>query len=141
MVGGIFTMMDISSSALRAERARMNMHANNLANAQTTHDADGNISPYRKKRMYFKTGNPAMTGSETLGVDVDRIEDDYRTDFVKKYEPGHPDADAEGNVLYPNVQVEIEMVDMMVAARAYEANLAAMDAAKQMFNGALAIIA
>ena len=141
MVGGVCTMLDISASALRAERARMNVHANNLANVHTTRDTDGNLNPYRRKRIFFKAGAPDLTGSEHLGVDVDRIDDDMTSDFIKRYQPGHPDADEEGHVSYPNVQVPMEMVDMMVAARAYQANLAAFDAGKQIMRGALQIIA
>ncbi len=141
MVGGIFTMMDISASALRAERARMNMHANNLANVDSTRDKDGKLNPYRRKRIFFKTGAPDITGSDRLGVSVDRIEDDFTTDFIKKYQPGHPDADSDGYVSYPNVQVPLEMVDMMMAQRAYQANITAMETAKQIMRGALQIIA
>ena len=139
-VGGVFTMMDISSSALAAERKRMNVIANNLANANTTRDADGNINPYRRKRVHFSAGAPEYTGSEKLGVRVDNISDDP-SDFRKVFQPGHPDADANGNVLYPNVELPIEMVDMMVASRAYEANITAMDSAKSILRGALQIIA
>jgi flagellar basal-body rod protein FlgC len=141
MVGGVFRMMDISASGLRAERARMNVHANNLANVQTTHDENGNPNPYRRKRIFFKPGAPDITGSEKLGVQVDRIDEDVSSDFKKRFEPNHPDADAEGYVLYPNVELPLEMVDMMVAQRAFQANLTAMDAAKQIHRGALQIIA
>lgn len=145
MVGGVFTMLDISASGLRAERARMNMHANNLANVYTTRDKDGNLNPYRRKRIYFQAGAPDLTGSENLGVSVGKIEDDYDSDFIYKYEPDHPDAIQEGEkkgyVAYPNVQTPLEMVDMMVAARAYQANLTAFDAGKQILRGALQIIA
>ncbi len=145
LVGGIFTMFDISASGLRAERARMNVHANNLANVNTTHDEFGNVNPYRRNRVFFKEGAPEITGSGHLGVSVDRIEKDYDTDFQYRYQPDHPDAITEGKwegyVAYPNVQVPVEMVDMMMASRAYEANLTTMDTAKQMHRGALRIIA
>ena len=140
-IGGIFTSFDIASSALRAERARMTMHANNLANANTTRDRYGDNNPYRAQRIHFKVGAPTMTGSDYLGVDVERVETDYDTDLTKRYMPGHPDADKDGYVLFPNVSVPLEMVDMMVAQRAFEANLAAFESAKSTFNGALRIIA
>lgn len=140
-IGGIFTAFDISASALRAERARMNMHANNVANANTIHDRDGQNNPYRRQQIFFKPGSPTMTGSEVLGVDVEKVETDYDTELQKRYMPGHPDADAQGYVKYPNVSVPLEMVDMMVAQRAFEANLAAFESAKTIFNGALRIIA
>jgi flagellar basal-body rod protein FlgC len=137
---GAFRMMDIGASALAAERARMNVVANNLANAQTTHDADGNPNPYRRKRIHFKPGAPEFTGSKTLGVRVDEIDEDP-SELREVYKPGHPDANAQGIVRYPNVRTEVEMVDMMVAQRAYEANVTSMEAAKQVIRGALRIIA
>lgn len=145
LVGGMFTMFDISASGLRAERARMNVHANNLANVNTTHDEFGNVNPYRRNRVFFKPGAPDVTGSREWGVQVDKIEQDFETDFQYRYQPDHPDAIQEGKwagyVAYPNVQVPVEMVDMMMASRAYEANLTSMDTAKQIHSGALRIIA
>lgn len=145
LVGGVFTMFDISASGLRAERARMNVHANNLANINTTHDEFGNANPYRRNRVFFKEGAPEITGSPRLGVAVDRVEKDFDTDLQYKYDPSHPDAIKEGKwkdyVAYPNVQPAVEMVDMMMASRAYEANLSTMDTAKRMYSGALRIIA
>jgi len=132
--------MDISSSALAAERARMNVIANNLANANTTRDDDGNKVPYRRKQIFFKEGAPEFTASNSLGVRVGSIEED-QTEFRLMYQPGHPDADQSGYVKYPNVHVPLEMVDMMVASRAYEANITAMESAKQIIKGALQIIA
>ena len=144
MLSGVFQIMDISASALHSERARMNVIANNMANANTIHtgkrDEDGRNIPYRRKRIVFRPGNPEVTGSEQLGVRVEKIEDDM-SDFREVYQPGHPDADVRGYVRYPNVQASVEMVDMMVAARAYEANITAMDSAKQILRGALSIIA
>ena len=140
-IGGIFTGFDIAASALRAERARMNMHANNLANANTLHDEYGNNNPYRRKQIFFKPGAPTMTGSDILGVQVEKIEDDYNTELKLQYMPEHPDADENGYIKAPNVSVPLEMVDMMVAQRAFEANLASFESAKNIFNGALRILA
>lgn len=139
-VGGVFTMMDISASALHAERARMNVIANNMANANTLYDVDGNYSPYRRKTIHFQPGAEEFTGSSSLGVSVEEIAED-QSDFRSVYQPGHPAADLNGYVYYPNVQVMVEMVDMMVAQRAYEANITAMDSAKMIMRGALQIIA
>lgn len=145
LVGGVFTMFDIGASALRAERARMNMHANNLANINSTRDEYGNINPYRKRRIIFAEGAPEITGSAGYGVRVEAIEKDYSSQLKMKYDPYHPDAIKEGQyagyVMMPNVDVAVEMVDMMVASRAYEANLTSMDTAKQIHSGALRIIA
>jgi flagellar basal-body rod protein FlgC len=144
LVGGIFTMFDISASGLRAERARMNVHANNLANVNTTVGEDGD-GPYRRRRVFFKEGAPEVTGSEQWGVSVAYEDKDYDTELQYKWEPYHKDAIKEGKyagyVAYPNVQVSVEMVDMMMASRAYEANLTTMDTAKQIHSGALRIIA
>lgn len=140
-VGGVFTMFDIATSALRAERARMNVHANNMANMLTTHDENGNPKPYTRKRVYFRPGAPEVTGSEVLGVSVARIDEDHSTAYLRRYEPQHPDADENGEVLYPNVSHMEETVNMMVAQRAYEANLTSFDSAKQIFNNALQMIA
>ena len=145
LVGGIYTMFDISASGLRAERARMNVHANNLANINTTHDKDGNPNPYTRKFVTFQEGAPEITGSPRLGVRVGAIGEDRDTQYQYRWEPNHPDAIAEGQykgyVKYPNVHVAVEMVDMMMASRAYEANLTTMDTAKQIHRGALRIIA
>ena len=86
-------------------------------------------------------GAPEVTGSEKWGVSVAYEDKDMDTAFQMKYEPTHPDANEEGYVLLPNVQVAVEMVDMMMASRAYEANLTTMDTAKQLHSGALRIIA
>lgn len=143
LVGGIFTMFDISASGLRAERARMNVHANNLANVNTLDGENG--EPYRRRRVFFEEGAPAITGSREWGVSVAREDKDYDTEFQYRYQPEHPYAAKEGKwagyVAYPNVQVPVEMVDMMMASRAYEANLTTMDTAKQLHSGALRIIA
>ena len=143
LVGGMFTMFDISASGLRAERARMNVHANNLANINTTRGEDG--EPYRRRLVRFAEGAPEITGSKRWGVSVDEVAKDFDTDFQYKYDPNHPDAIQEGKwkdyVAYPNVQAPVEMVDMMMASRAYEANLTTMDTAKQIHSGALRIIA
>lgn len=139
-IGGFFKMMDISASALQAERTRMNVVANNLANAYTTHDTEGNPSPFRRKMVQFKPGSPEITGSETLGVQVSEITPDEAA-FRRVHQPTHPDADAEGFVSMPNVDVPTEMMDMMVASRAYEANITAMESAKQIIRSALQIIA
>ncbi len=141
MNGGIFTMMDISASALRAERARMNVHANNLANAHTTRDEHGNINPYRRKQVYFRPGAPSITGSRTLGVEVSKIRPDYTSDFKRRYQPGHEDAGPDGYVTYPNIEVAVEMMDMMVAQRAFQANVTAFEAGKEVMRGALNLIA
>ena len=144
-IGGLFSTLDVSASALRAQRMRMNVVANNLANVNTTHDRAGNANPYRRKEIFFRPGAPDLTGSELLGVRVDKIEEDP-SESRWVYNPDHPDAVKDpagehfGCVQMPNVDLPIEMIDMMEASRAYEANITAMDATKQMVLNTLEIL-
>ena len=135
----------IAATGMTAQQLNVEVIANNLANINTTHDEHGNAVPYRRNRVFFKEGAPEITGSRHLGVSVDEVSKDYDTDLQYKYDPSHPDAIKEGKwkdyVAYPNVQAPVEMVDMMMASRAYEANLTTMDTAKQIHRGALRIIA
>jgi len=110
--------MDISASGLNAEWVRMQVIANNVANAETTRTPEG--GPYRKQQVVFSTVLHDLQGVKVKGI----ISSNEPPRMV--YEPGHPDANAEGFVAMPNVKVPMEMVDMMTASRAYEANLAAM---------------
>jgi flagellar basal-body rod protein FlgC len=140
----LFGGLEISASALTAERLRMDVVAENLANAQTTRGADGN--PYRRKEVVLQERagsfgaslsaamNPPAKGVEVAGV----VED--QTPLKRIYDPGHPDADAEGYVSMPNVDTVTEMVDLIGAQRAYEANVTAMQAAKQMFARTLELL-
>jgi flagellar basal-body rod protein FlgC len=148
---GIFDSMSISASGLTAERLRMNVVAENLANAQTTRGADG--QPYRRKEVILQevpTGGfgaslaSAMdprggSGSRPGGVEVAGIAEDA-TNFKTLYDPGHPDADAQGYVRMPNVDTVTEMVDLISASRSYDANVTAMQAAKQMFAKTLELL-
>ena len=124
-----------TGSALNAEKVRMDIVAQNIANAHTTRDVDGN--PYKRKVVSFE----AVLGSErgtSGGVRVSGITNDNR-DGETIYNPQHPHADKDGVVRMPNVNLAIEMVDMLSASRAYEANLAVVRNAKQMAAKALAI--
>ncbi|HBA87747.1 MAG TPA: flagellar basal body rod protein FlgC [Geobacter sp.] len=130
-----FTSMDISASALTAERTRMNLISSNLANANSTRTAEG--GPYRRKDAVF-TATPNGSFGAALGkatdarrVEVSQINEDQRPPRLQ-YEPSHPDADANGYVAYPNVNVVEEMADMITASRSYEANVTASQAAKSM---------
>jgi flagellar basal-body rod protein FlgC len=140
-MNGIFSSMDISTSALKAQRSRMNVIANNIANINTTHDKDGNNIPYRRKQISFKEAMDGSLGHRSLGgVSVASIDDDMGA-FSKKYEPGDKDADENGYVLGSNVDVSLEMVDMIEASRSYEANIAAIDITKSMINNTFEILA
>ena len=128
--------MNISSSALSAQRLRLELISSNLANVKTTKTEDG--GHYQRKDVVFKETqisfadilNDELSGN-TPGVAVDRIYKDP-TPFITRYEPNHPDADPSGYVLYPNVNVIEEMVNMITATRSFEANATVLESAKSM---------
>ncbi|MEI2702458.1 MAG: flagellar basal body rod protein FlgC [Baekduia sp.] len=144
---GLFDAINASSSALSAERLRMDVVAENLANAQTTRGADG--EPYKRKTVVLQQmqedGNSfagvlgkklhsGATGVEVVGIASDS------SPGKRVYDPGHPDADGEGYITLPNVNPVTEMVDLITAQRAYEANVTAMQTAKTMFTRTLDIL-
>jgi flagellar basal-body rod protein FlgC len=144
---GMFDSMHVSASGLAAERLRMDVIAQNLANANSTRGPDG--QPYRRHEVVFRSsdvganegpGRSERASSEPLhGVEpVAIVEDPSALRTV--YDPQHPDADEDGYVHFPNVNPVTEMVDMMTATRAYEANVTAMNAAKNMALKALDIL-
>ncbi len=129
--------LDIVGSALSAERFRMDIAAQNLANANTTRTEDG--EPYRRQQVVFEERQ--LTFDETLnnvsgGVQVAQVVQSDR-DFQSVYDPTHPDADENGYVLYPNVDTTEERLDLMTASTAYEANLTALSVMKAMINSTL----
>lgn len=127
----------VSSSALEAQKHRMNAIASNMANAQSTRSADG--GPYKKKEVIFEV-MPIKSGSskQLEGVKVSGVVEDSKPPIVV-YDPGHPDADEKGYVSMPNINVIEEMVNMMMALRAYEANVKAFNISKGMYSKALEI--
>lgn len=139
----IFTTFKISGSALKANRIRLNTISSNLANVETTSTPEG--GPYKKKSVYFEsapvTFQQQLEGNlhdAAQGVQVTRIlEDEDPPQMV--YRPSHPDADEKGYVAMPNVSVIKEMVDMMSATRAYQANATTIKSAKRMALKALEI--
>jgi flagellar basal-body rod protein FlgC len=145
----MFGGMEISGSALTAQRLRMNVTAENIANAETTKGADGN--PYRRKEVTLQSVGQAGTFGSQLsramgssgvapgGVQATEITED-QTNGKLVYDPGHPDADEQGYIRMPNVDTVTEVVDLIDAQRAYEANVTAMSAAKQMFAKTLEIL-
>jgi flagellar basal-body rod protein FlgC len=128
--------MEISTSALTAERTRMNLISSNLANANSTRTAEG--GPYRRKDAVFATMLDEANGKMNGGVEVMEIMEDHNPPRLQ-YEPGHPDARPDGYVAYPNVNVVEEMTDMMTATRAYEANITAAKSGMDMQMKALTI--
>ena len=133
--------LDISGSALTAQRTRMNVIAGNIANAFTTAQEDGTIEPYRRQVVTLAPGQPGGAGP---GVHVTEISEDP-SEFQWRYDPGNPharkDGPHQGYVQYPNVNLTMEYVDAMEASRAYEANVAVMNVTKTMVRQALQLFA
>jgi flagellar basal-body rod protein FlgC len=135
MIPGI----ESSSSALGVERTRLDVIAGNLANAQNTSDANGNV--YRRKMVVFESQLNNALGSATAGSAVTAKIVDDPSPLPKVYMPGHPKADAQGMVEMPNVDPLNEMVDMMTASRSYQANLQVIQTGRSMFEQSLKIAA
>ena len=132
--------LEISASGLYAQRRRMDVIASNLANIETTHTKKG--GPYRRK-MVVMSPKPVEDFDKVLalqaeGVKIDDIVED-KSPFRKAYNPSHPDADKNGYVLKPNVDLVVEITNMLMARRAFEANIAAIKSTKQMALKALEI--
>ncbi|MCA8961775.1 MAG: flagellar basal body rod protein FlgC [Planctomycetes bacterium] len=131
----MLSALGISATGLEARRVWMNTIAENIANAETTRDANGFPNPYRRREPLFQ----ADPQGGAIGVRVQDVVPDL-SEFNSRYEPGHADADEDGMVLYPNINVVQEMVDMLMASRSYEANVTAMETTKSMFSSAMRII-
>jgi flagellar basal-body rod protein FlgC len=134
----MFDILDMGASALTAQRVRMDTVAGNIANINTLRDASGKSNPYRRRFVLFAPGQAG--DSSKPGVHVKSIQMD-QSPFPKRYDPGNPDADKDGYVNYPNIDLSVEMVNALEASRAYEANVTMMDTAKSMFNSSLRILA
>lgn len=138
-----FNTLRISASGLSAERLRMDTVASNIANVNTTRGENG--QPYRRKIAVFQENlnneidkNTGEVKQEMLGVKAVGVVDD-QSPFRKEYDPSNPDADKDGYVSMPNVNILNEMADMITATRSYEANVNAIDSEKSMFMKALEI--
>jgi flagellar basal-body rod protein FlgC len=136
----LITALRINTSGLTAQRQRVEVSSSNLANSETTRTAEGGA--YRRKDVVFtstsfgQTFEAAQGGAS--GVEVTDVVDDMRP-FDRRFDPGHPDADPEGYVSYPNVNSMEEMANLVSAARSYEANLAAIAIVKSMISKTLEI--
>ena len=129
---------DIAVGAIRAQRFRMNVIANNIANAQTTRTPQG--GPFRRQLAIFRGEQIGPTlKPEKFGVRVKEIVSD-RSPFREVYDPTHPDANEDGIVLYPNVNLAVEMINLLTAQRAYEANVVVIMTDRSMGEKALEII-
>jgi flagellar basal-body rod protein FlgC len=149
---GLFSSINTAATALTAQRTRLDVISNNIANADTTRDADG--TPFRRSRVIFRprVSQPywkspflpkSLDNGIGEGVRVVGIEEDMESDPRMVYDPTHPDAIKTGKwtgyVEYPNVNIVEEMVDMISASRSYEANTAVVEGSKSMFMRALDI--
>lgn len=134
----MFEALDMGASGLLAQRTRLDTIAANIANANTTHDAAGRVSPFRRRFVVFAPGQPNRPSRP--GVRVAEVRTDP-SPFQRRFEPGHPDADADGYVAYPNIDLSIEYVNALEASRAYEANVSMMEVSKAMINASLRLIA
>ena len=130
-----FAGINISASGLSAERLRMEVIANNVANASTTKGPTG--GPFRRRETVFAA--TTGVGLDLNGVQVVGVQPD-RSELPRVFKPGHPHADAEGYVTMPNIVVSNEMVDLIVASRAYEANLNAIRTFQEMANTTLELL-
>jgi flagellar basal-body rod protein FlgC len=146
--GNLFSATDIAASGMAAERLRMELAANNIANANSTRTVEG--GPYRRQQVLFSAAmdqalasgrfgrssdpSPTFRGVNVLGIQPDE------SPFPRVYNPGHPDAGEDGFVEMPNVALPHEMVDLMTAGRAYEANLKSLQAFRQMAEQALSLM-
>ncbi len=144
----LFGVMGISASGLSAERTRAEIVAGNMANAESTHTAEG--GPYQRKEVVLQSQSPSSfrmqlaaaggtSSASPLGVAVSSIVPDTAAP-VLRYEPSHPDADENGFVAYPNINPVLEMTDLMGAARAYQMNASAVQAAKQMIQQSIELL-
>ena len=145
---GPFDMLNISASALTAERQRSEIISTNMANAETTHTADG--GPFKRKEVVFSSSSNSSfhlafsSASSKIGrkagtVRLSQVVDDPAAPIMR-YEPGHPDANTEGFVAYPAINPVQEMVDLMGSTRAYQLNASAVSAAKQMIQQSIDIL-
>jgi flagellar basal-body rod protein FlgC len=141
----LFGVLEVSASAMIAERIRAEVVTSNMANLETTRTATG--GPYQRQLVVFRTHRmpqfplmlAGLRANSAQAVGVDQVVSD-RTPAVRRYEPGHPDADREGYVAYPAINPVEEMTDLLGAVRAYELNASAVQASKNMIQQAIEIL-
>ena len=147
---GLFQPFDIAATGMTAQRFRMDVIAENIANVSTTRTENG--GPYRRKIVTFqekqlKAGVPSfkhiLKDSTAAymgnGVKVSKVSEDTETNFIMAYDPSHPDADENGYVRYPNVNTVTEMTNLIDASRSYEANVTAFQAIKSMASSGIQV--
>ncbi|MBI1345889.1 flagellar basal body rod protein FlgC [bacterium] len=131
--------LEISSSGLVAQRLRMDTIAGNIANSHTTLNEQGQPEPFHRRLVVLEAAAEQSKAIRGLGVQA-QVEVDEKSLPRIIHDPGHPHADAEGNVKYPNINVITEFVNALEAARAYEANLTAMQVSRSMIEGTFQIL-
>ena len=147
---GLFQPFDIAATGMTAQRFRMDIIAENIANVSTTRTENG--GPYRRKIVTFqeKQLNAGIPSFKNIlkdtqkayygnGVKVSKVSEDTETDFIMEYDPSHPDADENGYVRYPNVNTVTEMTNLISASRSYEANVTAFEAIKAMAQSGIQV--
>ena len=136
----MLSAFDISASALEAQRVRLNAISNNMANMSTTRNEDGQIEAYQPRFVVFQTDDSKSGANGAVGVKVASVE---TSDLAPKlrYMPNHPDANEDGYVSYPNINMMSEMVDAMETIRAYEANIGVIEITNNMSQQTLRILA
>jgi flagellar basal-body rod protein FlgC len=136
----MFSSLDVSTSGLVAQRTRLNAISSNIANMSTTRNEQGQPEPYQPRFVTFQTDNNVSTPGGGAGVKIGSVQHSNEPPKMK-YEPGHPDADPQGFVRYPAVDMTTQFVDALEATRAYEANIGVIEVTKNMSDQALRIIA
>jgi flagellar basal-body rod protein FlgC len=136
----MYPIFDVSTSGLVAQRTRLNAISSNIANISTTRNEAGQPEAYTPRYVTFQADAELHTNGGGLGVKVGSVEYSNEAPLMK-YEPGHPDANADGYVAYPNVDMTTEFVDALEATRAYEANIGVLEITKDLTNRSLQIVA
>ncbi len=136
----MFHALDVSTSGLVAQRARLDVISSNIANLSTTRNERGEREAYTPRYVTFQTDTQVNTSGGGMGVRVASVEISQVEPNIK-YDPGHPDADENGYVAYPNINMTTEFVDALEATRAYEANIGVMEISKDLGQRMLQILA
>lgn len=134
----MFGSLDVSTSALVANRTRLEIISSNLANANSVYDAQGRYAPFRRRIPILAAGDPSSGRAEGVHISEIRVDN---SPFRKVHDPSSPNADKNGYVNLPNVYPEIEQINALEATRAYEANITAAEATKQMIQTSLRLLA
>lgn len=135
----MFRTLDVSASGLAAQRVRIDTIAGNIAHSHTTQDEHGNPSPFQRRLVVLEAQTDQVSAARGVGVTA-KVEVDTQTPPRKVLDPGHPHADAEGYVSYPNVNAITEFVNAMEASRAYEANISTMQVTRDMIENTFRLL-